>query len=127
MTPKRLASRSIVILLIAIAPVALADDFDLSWNTIDGGGGYSFGGDFELEGTIGQCDAGRSAESITVPPLSGPPSTVCSKLERAPPRSTSTPWSTDCSAMEPGPPSDFLSPEHSSSRSSGPLQSRWVT
>ncbi len=28
------------------------------WNTIDGGGGFSSGGDFELEGTIGQPDAG---------------------------------------------------------------------
>jgi hypothetical protein len=35
-------------------------DFDLSWNTIDGGGGTSIGGGpagFELEGTIGQPDA----------------------------------------------------------------------
>ena len=34
------------------------NDYDLSWHTIDGGGGYSAGGDFELEGTIGQHDAG---------------------------------------------------------------------
>ena len=32
--------------------------FDLSWNTIDGGGGKSSGGVFELSGTIGQPDAG---------------------------------------------------------------------
>ncbi len=32
--------------------------FDISWFTVDGGGGYSAGGAFELEGTIGQHDAG---------------------------------------------------------------------
>jgi hypothetical protein len=32
--------------------------FDLSWNTIDGGGGTSSGGAFVLSGTIGQPDAG---------------------------------------------------------------------
>ena len=39
--------------------LALADDFDLSWHTIDGGGvTLSTGGGFELSGTIGQSDAG---------------------------------------------------------------------
>lgn len=33
-------------------------DFDLSWGTIDGGGGTISGGDFVLTGTIGQADAG---------------------------------------------------------------------
>ena len=34
-------------------------DFDLSWYTIDGGGGSnSTGGEFSLSGTIGQPDAG---------------------------------------------------------------------
>jgi hypothetical protein len=32
--------------------------FDLSWSTIDGGGGPSAGGGFSLNGTIGQPDAG---------------------------------------------------------------------
>jgi hypothetical protein len=32
--------------------------FDLSWSTIDGGGGTSTGGQFTLSGTIGQPDAG---------------------------------------------------------------------
>ena len=35
-----------------------ADGMSIDWHTIDGGGGYSAGGDFELEGTIGQPDAG---------------------------------------------------------------------
>ena len=34
------------------------DEFDLSWHTIDGGGGTISGGDFVLRGTIGQPDAG---------------------------------------------------------------------
>ncbi|MCH9033051.1 MAG: hypothetical protein IID42_00930 [Planctomycetes bacterium] len=42
----------------ALAPVG-GGDFDLSWHTIDGGGGgSSIGGGFELAGTIGQHDAG---------------------------------------------------------------------
>lgn len=32
--------------------------YEISWHTIDGGGGTSAGGGFELAGTIGQCDAG---------------------------------------------------------------------
>ena len=44
----------------AAATLAHADDgnFDLSWNTLDGGGGVSTGGGFEFAGTIGQPDAG---------------------------------------------------------------------
>ena len=34
------------------------DDFDLSWHTVDGGGGTSAGDGFVLHGTIGQPDAG---------------------------------------------------------------------
>ena len=36
-------------------------DYDLSWSTIDGGGGTSSGGAFILSGTIGQPDAGAMA------------------------------------------------------------------
>ena len=32
--------------------------YDLTWNTIDGGGGSSSGGSYTLGGTIGQPDAG---------------------------------------------------------------------
>jgi len=41
-----------------IPVTAHGGEFDLSWHTIDGGGGTSAGGDFELSGTIGQPDAG---------------------------------------------------------------------
>ncbi|MBK8914617.1 MAG: hypothetical protein IPM64_08485 [Phycisphaerales bacterium] len=37
---------------------SLAGSFDIPWYTIDGGGGTSFGGVYELSGTIGQPDAG---------------------------------------------------------------------
>ena len=45
----------------AIAQVEAPGTFDLSWNTVDGGGGKSSGGPFELTGTIGQHDAGTLA------------------------------------------------------------------
>jgi hypothetical protein len=37
---------------------AKAQEYDLSWFCIDGGGGTSTGGDYSLSGTIGQADAG---------------------------------------------------------------------
>lgn len=36
----------------------LFGQFDINWYTIDGGGDYSANGNFELNGTIGQHDAG---------------------------------------------------------------------
>ena len=32
--------------------------YDLSWSTVDGGGGMSAGGQFSVSGTVGQPDAG---------------------------------------------------------------------
>lgn len=52
---------SILLLMIIGVSAAFAatnDDFELSWFTMDGGGGTSSGGDFSLSGTIGQPDAG---------------------------------------------------------------------
>lgn len=42
----------------ALPGAALAQDFTISWYSIDAGGGVSTGGDFELRGVIGQPDAG---------------------------------------------------------------------
>ncbi|MHC4089370.1 MAG: hypothetical protein ACYSVY_03660 [Planctomycetota bacterium] len=60
-------TRSLIgfMLALGMATIANADNYDLSWHTIDGGGGYSAGGDFELEGTIGQHDAGPSTGTMT--------------------------------------------------------------
>jgi hypothetical protein len=35
--------------------------YDLSWSTVDGGGGTSDGGQFSISGTVGQPDAGTLA------------------------------------------------------------------
>jgi hypothetical protein len=52
---------AVVVLLGAVATAVLAQtggDYDLSWSTVDGGGGSSSGGEYVLDGTIGQPDAG---------------------------------------------------------------------
>jgi hypothetical protein len=49
------------LLLFALSAVAFAQiggGYDLSWNTIDGGGGTATGGSYMLDGAIGQPDAG---------------------------------------------------------------------
>lgn len=44
---------------LAVLTSTAAAQYDLSWYTIDGGGGmFSTGGAFEVSGTIGQPDAG---------------------------------------------------------------------
>jgi len=51
----------LMLLLLFPASIALAQsggDYDLTWSTVDGGGGVSTGGDYTLGGTIGQPDAG---------------------------------------------------------------------
>ncbi len=46
-------------LLMLTAASAFAQDFDISWYTVDGGGEmFSSGGNFEMSGTIAQPDAG---------------------------------------------------------------------
>ena len=50
---------SIILLAIFNGPAA-SGQYDLSWYTIDGGGGLSSGGSYELVGTIGQPDAAWS-------------------------------------------------------------------
>ncbi len=52
----------LITLLALLAPAALAQTgggYDLTWNTVDGGGyTWSTGGGYALGGTIGQPDAG---------------------------------------------------------------------
>ncbi len=40
------------------ASAVLSTSYDLTWSTIDGGGGTSSGGAYSLSGSIGQPDAG---------------------------------------------------------------------
>jgi hypothetical protein len=53
------------LLVLAVAPQALSQSggiYDLSWNTIDGGGStFATGGAYSLGGTTGQPDAGASS------------------------------------------------------------------
>ena len=51
---------AMLVLLQAALP-CLAQDYELSWSTIDGGGGMSSGGPYVLTSTIGQPDAAYSA------------------------------------------------------------------
>ena len=47
-----------IICLLGILPSVCFADYSISWYTIDGGGGTSSGGPYQLTGTIGQPDAG---------------------------------------------------------------------
>jgi hypothetical protein len=47
--------------LAIFVPSIVSGDYELSWYTIDGGGGRSSGGPYVLTGTIGQPDAAYSA------------------------------------------------------------------
>jgi hypothetical protein len=58
---KILIVTTIVVMVSTVASIAFASSggpYELSWWTIDGGGGTSSGGDYSLSGTIGQPDAG---------------------------------------------------------------------
>jgi hypothetical protein len=62
---RRLALVLLVLLVTAILRegVAVAQTgggYDLTWSTIDGGGGSSAGGGYQLTGTLGQPDAGAT-------------------------------------------------------------------
>jgi hypothetical protein len=53
--------RASLLALLALASTAAAQTggpYNLTWSTVDGGGGTSTGGSFALSGTVGQPDAG---------------------------------------------------------------------
>ena len=53
--------RTCILLFVLTLIISMAfGDYELSWYTIDGGGGRSTGGPYTLTGTIGQSDAGYS-------------------------------------------------------------------
>ncbi|HNO77964.1 MAG TPA: hypothetical protein PKN33_07870 [Phycisphaerae bacterium] len=53
-------TRLVMVMLTTLSMVtaAPAADFEMTWHTIDGGGGTSVAGPFTLQGTVGQPDAG---------------------------------------------------------------------
>ncbi len=53
--PKNTITLLVVCLLVTVPALG---QYELSWHTIDGGGGQSSGGQYVLTGTIGQPDAG---------------------------------------------------------------------
>ncbi len=53
--------KKIIVLLVLILSLPAPADYELSWSTIDGGGGVSSGGQYVLTGTIGQPDAAWSS------------------------------------------------------------------
>ena len=61
-----LALLTLVLALLLAASAALAqtgaeDEYSLNWYTVDGGGGFSSGGEYALRGTVAQPDAGALA------------------------------------------------------------------
>ena len=58
MTRNRMNTGAVAIVLMVVAPKALAQDLEIRWYTIDGGGGVSTGNGLTVSGTVGQPDAG---------------------------------------------------------------------
>ncbi len=52
---------SVLLLFAVLAASTASAQYEISWYTIDGGGGRSSGGPYTLTGTIGQPDAAYSA------------------------------------------------------------------
>ncbi|MDY7110133.1 MAG: hypothetical protein SYC29_15990 [Planctomycetota bacterium] len=61
-TMTRTAMIGLIILgvLSVVTRSVVAQEYEVLWQTIDGGGGTSAGGAFQLSGTIGQADAGAT-------------------------------------------------------------------
>lgn len=52
----------VLLLLVVSVVMAVGGSYDLSWFTVDGGGGISSSGAYVLIGTVGQPDAGLSGD-----------------------------------------------------------------
>ncbi len=62
-------TNSVILILLActILTMSAFADYEISWHTIDAGGGTSTGGTYTLTGTIGQPDAGdMSGDNYTL-------------------------------------------------------------
>jgi hypothetical protein len=51
----------LALLVVSIAVAQTGGGYDVSWHTIDGGGGTATGGGYMLAGTLGQPDAGAQS------------------------------------------------------------------
>jgi hypothetical protein len=68
-TPHLLRRVALVLLMLLVTVIAgvgvvaaqTGGGYDLTWSTIDGGGGSSSGGGYQLIGTLGQPEAGVSS------------------------------------------------------------------
>ena len=54
--------KKIIVLLVLILSLPAMAGYQISWHTIDGGGGVSAGGTYIIRGTIGQPDAAYSED-----------------------------------------------------------------
>ena len=59
---RKMKTLSLFTIVLVMAATAGAD-YSIAWYTIDGGGGTSSGGPYQLSGTIGQADAGYHYET----------------------------------------------------------------
>lgn len=55
--------KKIIVLLVLVFSLHASADYEITWSSIDGGGGMSSGGSYTLVGSIGQADAGAMAGS----------------------------------------------------------------
>ena len=114
---KRLRILLAPLLVCVIAAVALAQSgggYDLSWNTIAGGGGKSSGGNYAVDGVVGQHAVGGPAPQgnkfTVIPGGDGPP--------LAP--STSTPTPTRTATRTPTPRGPTATPTRTPTRTATP-------
>ncbi len=56
-----LKMKKLSVLLVLILSLPAPAGYEISWHTIDGGGGVSSGGQYIVGGTIGQAEGGYSA------------------------------------------------------------------
>jgi hypothetical protein len=57
-------SLALVFVTVSTAYAQTGGGYDLTWSTIDGGGGVSNGGAYSLGGTVGQPDAGAMTGGV---------------------------------------------------------------
>ena len=70
---RRLLLTALFAILLLTSSVLASNGYDLSWWTVDGGGGtFSTGGAYTLGGTIGQPDAGLLTGGTYTQPLQVP-------------------------------------------------------